>query len=577
MINSSRVQLDESARRPFGAQFLKLGTTGLLVTSLVAPLSCSFLYDLSPTQCENTADCRARGQAFSAATCQAGLCVIESDGTGGAGGAQAECTTNGECIEKNFGSPYLCRDGSCIPLTAPPTCPVILGAGQDYKNLRDADPIVIGAYSHVDPLAPRLSTPTLNYDLAIEEFNEASRGGLPGGQGGRLRPIVAVVCSGTNNPDLTTSSAHLYENLRVPAVISSLFTKDLLATYLGQQEENGAFFMSPLEADSTLTGVEDDDRMWHMLASGTDLAVAFPPLLERVERYVRERESLAEEPLKVAMVEARTPFLNDMADALFTSLRWNGASAVQNERDGYLLRIATDSAIEVSSPNVQEALTSLRAFEPDIVVAVSSSEFATLLTSYEAQLSESARKPFYLLSPYLFGVDQIRGAVSDSVAADRTLGVNFAAAADPNLYDLYLSRLKSKNPNVDFNLEGSENFYDATYYVLYAIAASAPHGPLSGERIAAGMRRVVSGSTAYDIGPSKVGAVLTLLRRDPEIAIKIVGTMGPPDFDVETGERHGLPSVYCLNANGFVQNAMSYNPETQDLEGNPTCIPDFSP
>src|SRR5690606_10131001 len=129
--------------------------------------------------------------------------------TGGLGGSgEPECETNGECIDQNFGSPYICRDERCIPLTVPGECPVVLGAGQDLENLRKPSPIIFGAYSYVDPTAPRLSVPTLNYELAIDEINGATRGGLPGGPNGSLRPFIAVICSGTDSPDLEKSLGH---------------------------------------------------------------------------------------------------------------------------------------------------------------------------------------------------------------------------------------------------------------------------------------------------------------------------------------------------------------------------------
>lgn len=551
-----------------------------LFSSVAFGGGCSLLYDLSTVQCARDADCRARGAAFTNTICEASLCVTPSPGSGGSGeggGGGGEepsgCKTNAECIDENFGSPFVCRSGECISLTQTPECPVVLGLGQDMKNLRSGDPIIIGAYSYVDPLSPRLSVPTLNYELAIDEFNEGTRGGLVGGTGGKLRPLVAVVCSGTNSPDLEASSEHLYGNLRVPAAISSLYTSDLLSTFLAQEATQGAFFMSPLEADSTLTSIEDQGLLWHTLASGPDLAVAFPPLLAQTEQFLTDVPS---GELKVALVEARTPFLSDMANSVFGSLRWNGKSAVQNEKDGNFLRIQTDSSIEEGNPNTDEALLQLLKFAPDVIVAISSSEFVELMASYEVQRPGSARPPFYLFSPYLFGISAVSETVDAYGLSEHVLGVNFAAAEDSTLYDAYLSRLKRANSDVDFDLEGSENYYDATYFMLYAIAAAST-APLTGASIAQGMQRLIDGPVSYNVGPEDIGKLVAYLRKDPEAKVSLQGTMGPPDFDLETGARHGKPSVYCIRTSGFVQNAMTYDEETGLLKGSPPCIPGFAP
>ncbi len=545
-----------------------------MLLSLALASGCSLLYDLGTSQCESDTDCRLKGGAFEETVCEANLCVSPSNSTGGqgqGGEGPSECTTSAECIDANFGSPYICRSGSCVALTQTPECPVVLGLGQDLKNLRLGDPIVIGAYSYVDPLAPRLSTPTLNYELAIDEFNEGTRGGLPGGAGGKLRPIVAVVCSGTNAPDLEASSEHLYENLRVVASIASLHTSDLVATFSAQKASQGAFFMSPLEADSTLTSLEDDGLLWHLLASGPDLARAFPPLLAQTERYLNRSEEL-----KVAMIEARTPFLSDMANALYSSLKWNGKTAVQNEREGLFLRVRTESSVETANPDTSEALLELLEFEPDVIVAVSSPEFVSLMLDYDAQRDDSKESPFYLLSPYLVGRDDVVGAVSGLGLRRHTLGVNFAAAEDSTLYDAYLSRLKRANKTVDFDLAGSENFYDAAYFTLYSIAA-ASSGPLTGARVAEGMQRLFGGERSYEIGPSDIGQLVALLRKEPEVRVNLTGTMGPPDFDAETGARHGQPSIYCLSSSGYVQNVMTYDERTGELLGSPSCVPGFAP
>jgi len=576
-----RGQVRISFLHPGTAQTLRLALPLLL--GVVGLTNCSLLYDLSVSQCQTTNDCRARGAGFEGSVCAASLCITDPDGTdqdsgagGNAGGPGVECTTNGECIDANFGNPYVCRDGSCLALTTPDQCPIVLGAGQDNENLRKAEPILIGAYSYVDPTAPRLSVPTLNYELAIDEVNEKTRGGLPGGPNGSLRPFVAIVCSGTNSPDLDASLSHLIDDVQVPAVISSLFTSDLLSAFQSHAKAKSVFFLSPLEADSTLTIAEDDGLMWHMLAPARDLSPAYVPLLARTEAHVRALHGLAEaDPIRVALLEAKTPFLTDMADDVFATAEFNGESAVTNEAADNLLRLRFDSSFEVVNPDMSPALSALLAFRPHIVIALTSGESVSLIGGLEGGWNPAwGPKPFYLTSPYVFG----RSDLTASTLADlrsRLLGVNFAAATETSLYDLYLSKLKSTY-DVSFSLEGSENFYDAAYFLMYAIAGSGDPPRLTGREVAVGMTRLLSGKVLFDVGPSDVNDIVGTLRGSSTSKIALQGTMGPPDFNTTTGARRGLPSIYCIDqAGAYLQNAMTYDPVARLLEGSPICIDGF--
>src|SRR5690606_35959253 len=105
----------------------------------------------------------------------------------------------------------------------------------------------------------------------------------------------------------------------------------------------------------------------------------------------------------------------------------------------------------------------------------------------------------------------------------------------------------------------------------------ASTGPLTGARVAGGMQRLFGGERSYEIGPSDIGQLVALLRREPESRVNLTGTMGPPDFDAETGARHGQPSVYCLSSSGFEQNVMTYDERTGELLGSPSCVPGFVP
>jgi hypothetical protein len=557
----------------------------LVVGSTAA--GCSLLYELDVAQCSSTADCRAKGAAFAETECVASLCVSAtgtggSSGTGGGntggGGGAPECATHMECVEANFGIPHLCREGACQRLTLPGQCPGVLGLGADNENLKKPDPIVVGLYSYVPADAGwRQSVPTLNYELAINEFNDESNGGLPGGRNNTRRPILGVVCSGTNGPDLDASLKHLVEDLEVPAILSSLYSTELLPAFETWGKPNDVFFLSPLEANSSLVNAMDNGLMWHMLTSARELAPAYLPLLARAETYVRQQLALPpEEEIRVALVESNARFLRDIGDYLVANMVFNGKSQADNLSAGNFLRVRVDSAIEAANvtttKDFADRVADVRNFKPHIVLAIASSEFVVFRGGIENRLPD-APEPFYLASPYLFGISSF--ASQGSATWPRTLGVNFAGAENKTLYNLYLSNLKAEYTNfTNLTLDGSENFYDAAYFLMYSIAGAGNPPRLTGREVAAGMTRLVTGSQGFNVGRADVADALAALSvSNSRIALR--GTMGPPDFDTSTGVRHGLPSIYCLEAGNFVQDAMTYNPDTQQLEGAPSCVPDF--
>jgi hypothetical protein len=574
-------------KRPLGRRLLLLVGLGVA--------GCSLLTEISTEQCETDSDCRERGGDFEGTVCEANLCVTPSagggdgdgdgdgdgsggTGTGGMGGVpiEPECATNSECIDDNGGSAFICREGTCVPLTIPEECPIVLGAGQDLENLRQPEPFIFGAYSYVDPTAPRQSVATLNYELAIDEVNSATRGGIPGGAGGTKRPFIAIICSGTNNPDLELSLGHLIDDVGVPAIISSLYTSDLLDAFQTKGLPNEVFFLSPLEADSTLLGAPDDGLLWFLLPAALDLSPAFHPLLAQTEAYIRtQRDFTVDDKIKVAMVESKTPFLTDMAEDLVASLKFNGdVTALQNQADGNFTRIIIDSDLEVVNPDTSAARTALLDFEPDIILGLTSGEFVPLMNSFEGLATGD--KPFYLLSPYMFGKSELANPLLFSQVYPRLLGVNFSAADDPTLYEVYLAKLKSTYMNLDFSLEGSENFYDAAYYLMYSMVGAGDPTRLTGEEVALGMNRLVSGNVDFNVGYSDVDDVVGFLRGSANSEISLTGTMGPPTFNTSTGARRGKPSIYCIDSEGnYVQNAMVYDPGTETLSGSPPCITNF--
>ena len=168
---------------------------------------------------------------------------------------------------------------------------------------------------------------------------------------------------------------------------------------------------------------------------------------------------------------------------------------------------------------------------------------------------------------------------------NRTVGITYASAADPQLLHQYEDRLIAASgdladPSV---VLGSESVYDAAYLLIYAAAAAGEVPALRGKDLATGMQRLVQG-TSYDVGPKAISSILTALDNSEDIGLRL--TLGEPSWNVGRGTRNGLGSVYCLNDAGTAfeatfplgpdRDVLRYDPTSNTLEDKPLpCISNF--
>ena len=566
------------------------------------------LYDLSADQCSVAADCRKIDGAL--AICQAGICVADDavGGSGGSGGtapdpagaageagapSPPECTTNAECIDANFGQPFVCSDGKCVGLVTK-ECPLVIGA----QNLRVPQPIIYGAYANAPESVSRSSV-VRNLELVVAEFTRKVTG-LRGGPNGTRRALSFVVCN-SSFPGTTPGTIdafkpsldHLVDELAVPGIVAALQPRDLQAVFAQRLDAAGTFVISPYDQDSELASLIDNGRLWHMLGATSDIAPVFGPLLKRTETYLRLHESLLKlsEPgakLRVAIVTANVAQETDVRDAM---------ADLPELADFEVQPFQIESALLNPEPDVSGVSVQLFSYRPHIIVALAGAEFIeSVIPALETgnvwyDKTAMQQRPMYVLGStmapetwFLYSAKQ-GDPGGFKTLLDRIVGVSYASAEDPKLRDLYESRLFDENDDlVDPSiLLGSESVYDAGYLLVYATAAAGQVPSLTGKDIAIGMRRLVSG-TGYDVGPTDISPVLTALDNGDDVALNL--TLGTPNWNVARGTRNGVGSVYCLNNGAFSleasfplgpqSDALRYDPEANQLEDAPLpCIPDF--
>ena len=585
---------------------LAFGATSLF---LLLGSSCSLVYNLSPDQCSSNGDCVARfGQGH---TCNLGICTTGSPGASGKGGGSgqtggasgdagesetgatggksetggtggngtvAECKTHKDCfslyLEDSEENPRACVDGTCVPLMTP-DCPAVLPLSDNGKwnLLKSTDAIILGAYAPIN--GTTIDTIGNNYDLAVTELSDTTRGVLAGAM--QRRQVVVVLCNDiySTQDELLAPSKHLMEELKVPGVVGALFIQDQAYVWENVARDNGVFMMMPLPSNQELIDTPDDGLIWHMLSGANQLSVSYQPLLDKTVGHLKALGTLgASENLKVAHVKAKDEaFLQDTAAYLEANLKFNGQSVSANLDADLYKPIQITSAISAPTDEQKDAIDAIIAFAPHLVIGTTASEMLNFIipgveSGWKAA-NGTQKRPFYLLGASDYNDPAMAAMINNSSPLDpvykRILGVNWPAAVDQSVYEDYQSRWISAHSK---RQDGYENFYDAMYYLLYGVAAS--RSPLTGKALAKGILRVTASGTKIpqvDVGPTAdMVTYVTKLGNDATTTVELIGALGPPNWDA-FGGRNDPASVWCVdNVGNYKPDQLRYDASSSALQ-----------
>jgi hypothetical protein len=417
--------------------------------------------------------------------------------------------------------------------------------------LRSQGSIVIGATGQLG--AAGFSTYTRNYDLALTELDNFA-GGVRGTEG--FRRVAAVVCddSVTDQEALLAGVSHLVEDVRVPAVVSALNAGDLQVAFSETQQSAvnpDVLFVGPRSSDETLETFPDNNLVWNILPAADEVAKAYGPLLTRTIAYLYSSMRVpAGETIKVAVLHSNEQrLLQDINAALPRLLYFNDKDFNTNLTDGNLLvrEITLDAGAQLTNQ-----IDDVMAFAPHVIIELGASElYTTIIPRVEGRwlvdAPDGQARPFYLLDPYHLADSNLANTITSYALPDaiseRMAGVNYASAPSEYayLYSTYCSRYAGMFSDED-NPVCWENFYDAAWYALGAIAATTGRtDQFTGIELASGMLRLQSGPE-YVIAPDTLDEMLDDLADGQ--SIELVGVMGPPTFDAN-GAREGAGSVWC--------------------------------
>ncbi|HEX5100684.1 MAG TPA: ABC transporter substrate-binding protein, partial [Polyangiaceae bacterium] len=415
--------------------------------------------------------------------------------------------------------------------------------------------------------------------MALEDINAA--GGLPVGDDGESRPLVMVVCNSNEDEHkgvIKRGMSHLADDVRVQSVLATLRPRDLQQAFEDHIAKK-IFFLSPISLTSTMTDSQypNGDLVWNLLGQPSDFAPAYAKLLEHLETYLRKVRSIDDDtPIKVAVVTTDDDFDADLYQFVYPRLRFNGLSSAKNAMDSNLAVVE----LEAADPDIKAAVDQIIAFNPDIIVSAAGDVMTQggLIAQVRSFWASTGRpegeRPYYILSPYNAGDLGSLITFIDSLAApEEFMGISAASAADTTLQNAYASRLRKAHPMVNTD---TGNYFDAVYTLAYAMVAA--HAPLTGPNIAAAMPSLLEGEP-FGTRPDEIEDTLAWLV-EPEQTIALSGTLGPPDYDPETGVRAATPAVFCFDRQGIVtleDQVLRYDREKDEFTGTYPCIQNFAP
>ena len=499
---------------------------------------------------------------------------------------EPECVTQRDCREYPITDPRICREGRCVALRndrADTTlregeCPLVLGAENLYSSY---PPIVFGAVSDISMKADELRPVTMNFNLAVREFT-AKTGFYV--RGATHLPVIVVCNAVTDDDTLDESFDHLTSTLGIKGVIAPLPAAGLKRSFERLRDlGRDVFMLSPFGSDSLLELTQDDGLLWHMLGPPIGSGPAYLLLIRRIEDYVNAPDaSGVRPPTRLALVDTNLAEDKDLAGYVDSNLVLNGRDAKANGNEYYRRFTATEG----DKLSYRHVLDGLVEFRPHIVIILGDDPMldsvVVPLEGSWATIAPGQAQPFYVLDDHYFGsksmVALLRNLPGDF--RKRMVGVNPAGARDTGLYDSYLREISADNPS-GWLLDNIENFYDTAYFMLYAAAAVGPGTGLpSGWELSRAMKRLVHGRR-FNVGVADIQNAASWLNASPENTMALYGTLGEPDFDLETGTRRHLEgSVWCVadesdGAFSFRYNVLRVSPDGAALEGEFECFPGF--
>lgn len=501
--------------------------------------------------------------------------------------AAVTCTSNGACIDA-MGGPALCVAGLCVAVDTKVCSPNVL---PNVDALRSENVVVVGGF--VVPLqeTPGFVRPSsLGYELALKELDQA--GGIPGSP---RRNVAMIVCEPLP-PNVWRSIDHVTRELRLPAIVGNFVSyveDDRLR--VSQRAVNENVFTVNLSASPELKFAPDTKELvWNLTGTEEDVALAYRPLMQRVETYVANRPDRPAGPIKVAVLSQGGPISTVLRYGPIVSI----ASGIHT-RDASKALVFNGKSVQENGDNYKEidpggykldpvgsAISALLAYRPDVIIALLGDVIDNIAAGYESALGASP-PPVWLFGPRSARliVPYLANASQGGFAAKkpRFLGIDVAGLTDASERTAWLARMAAAYPNVPQAtyvsrdvFYGADASYDAVYWLAYGLAAAGPGAPVSGPSFATGVRKLLAGPKIHPGSPDVIAGAFS------QVSVgnaSFEGALGPPDVDARYGTWNTVGAVYCFeeSAAGVAPryDVLRFNRSTGALDGTFDCFAGF--
>jgi hypothetical protein len=518
-----------------------------------------------------------------------GPAVVGDGSTGQPDSTAAECSKHADCISKH-GENWVCvkPDNKCRSLLND-DCEVVLAAGrgappaQKQEVLADDNTIFFGFIMDLRGSGKNAGIARRQaVELAIGDIHTVTKG-IPGGAGGRRRPIAVVTCSETKDAtsaaDPKVPARHLIDELHVPAIIGASNSDTTIDLFNGEGLPKSTLVFSPNALSSALSSPSDNGLFWRTSATSVLQGKAIQQQVGFVEQQILDTpidQGGAAPPLKIAFAYIGDAFGKDIFPHIRDGLIFNGVPLETgvNGATCNAMPCAGKVLVKEYSPTAQlDVLTALgneiKSFAPHIFVAIGRKDAVQVSAAIESQ--NPTFLPTHLFTQGSATVDVTTlltpnpdpNGIRARVRGTRPL-------ASPDEAAVFLPLYTSAFPSGPASGNGVPGCFDITYLLTYG-ALGAPGdstAPLTGPRMNEGLKRALDRNAA-PTNVVKVGTADLPRGMDALVAghnVNVKGVSYIFDFDTSVGEAPGKVDIWCISqqSNLFKGSGMIFDPARGD-------------
>jgi ABC-type branched-subunit amino acid transport system substrate-binding protein len=520
-----------------------------LALGSVALCACSLIVNTTGVQCRTNADC-AVFDAAGPIVCYQSVCVGP--------GVGPPCSTNAECMMRNGNAPAICRKDNhqCVALLSKECVKV-------YGDPSNDDAIVLGAMFTLSGVNMSSGTARMqSVELAADDFAQTVVG-LPGGTGGKPRPLVFVECDDGSDSTQATNAANHLITVGVPAIIGPGGSGLVTAVVKNATIPKGVYVITPSATSTSLSGL--DPLLWRTAPSDTVQAIAMQDQATAVEALFKTQNPTITKQ-KLAIAYQNNAYGMGLYDALSKTVTLNALPLGDAMNNGFFFPLSYD-ATALDPTSAEMAVVSNVV---NIIIGVGTTEIITkFLTPAETAWPSASPRPLYLFSDAGEKPELLTAVMGNDALRVRIRGT-VPGTTNP-LYTAFALQYQGKYSATPSTF-GTAGAYDSVYVLAYTIV-SLGGAQVTGAAISGAMAKIVGGQAA-PVGAANIKSAFQTLQGGS--AVQIGGASGPLHFDLNLHEAKSDITVWCISKDGtgnpiFAASGRYYDAPTDQMKGTYSC------